>query len=171
MDSKKKYVRFMGTNELIKFLHGETLKNETDWSKQAKCTNSIGFCFFDDSVSPESRIEYLTGVVDMDFVAVFEPICPIQFKESEGMYRDPEKDVPHTLIEALFSAPILMKVKEYCLNEYNRNMLRLVKVRVPMMRLGNYYIDWDFVGRHKILSGLEKEADGLNCNLRREKVK
>ena len=69
-----RYVRFMSQDELDKYKAGETLRNLTDWRKRSQVTSSVGFCFFDDAVKPEKRMEYLTGVVDLDCVAVFECI-------------------------------------------------------------------------------------------------
>lgn len=144
IDSKdKKYVRFMGLKELSMYLSGKMLMSETEWNKYAYHSDSVGFCFFDDSVSPESRMEYLTGVVDMSYVAVFEPIEHVLFKESEGWYRDPDCDIPGTLYEVLFSKPKMMPVKEYSLTKYDRNTLRLVKVGVPIIKAAENSIDWD----------------------------
>lgn len=138
------YVRFMGETELIRYLKGEILKNTTNWKGKAKNTESVGFCFFDDSVKPEERIEYLTGVVDMEWVALFEPIGDINFKESKGLYRDPEQDAPKSLIAALFEPVITMDVKEYSLTEYGKMNLRLVAFGKPYMtESGEYAIHWE----------------------------
>lgn len=116
-----RYVRFMSVNELEKFKQGDTLKNNTDWKKQ-KNSGSVGFCFFGDDVRPEVRIEYLTGVVCMDRVAVFEPIEGEPMRVSLGLYRDPGKD-------SLFTyPPAMMLVTEYSIKEYSNKTMRLVKV-------------------------------------------
>lgn len=81
-----RYVRFMSVNELEKFKQGEVLRNNTDWSKRAS-SGSVGFCFLGDNVKPEDRIEYLTGVVCMNRVAVFEPIGGEPLRISQGSYR------------------------------------------------------------------------------------
>ena len=136
-----KYVRFMGMDELHKYLSGETLINNTVWSDKAQRTGSVGFCFFDDSVAPESRMHYLNGVVDMEVVAVFEPVVPMCFVVSEGKYRNPEKPIPAVLFEA-FLSELMMPVKEYSLTEYSCKTLQLVKVGVPVIGLSEYRIEW-----------------------------
>ena len=85
-----KYVRFMGKDELKKYMNGQTLHNKTIWRENAGNSDSIGFCFFDDSVDPEERLRYLAGVVDISAVAVFERIAPDPMRRSTGTYRDPE---------------------------------------------------------------------------------
>lgn len=139
-----RYVRFMGETELICYLRGEVLKNTTNWRGKGGKTESVGFCFFDDSVKPEERIEYLTGVVDMEWVALFEPIGDINFKESMGLYRDPEQDAPKSLLAALFEPVAMMDVKEYSLTEYGKTNLRLVALGKPYMTEdGKYMMFWD----------------------------
>ena len=115
-----RYVRFMSSNELEKFKQGEVLKNNTDWSKRAN-SGSVGFYFFGDNVKPEDRIKYLTGVVCMDQVAVFEPIGGKPLRISQGLYRDPEKD-------SLFTyPPATMQVTEYSIKEYSNKTMKLVR--------------------------------------------
>lgn len=139
-----RYVRFMGEKELIRYLRGGRLKNTTNWKEKAKNTGSEGFCFFDDSVKPEERIEYLTGVVDMEWVVVFEPIGSVDFKESTGLYRDPEQDSPDSIFAAFFEPIAMMPVKEYSLTEYDKENLRLVAFGKPYMTEGRRYaVHWD----------------------------
>ena len=91
-----KYVRFMGKEELKKYINGETLHNKTIWRENDGNSGSIGFCFFDDSVDPEERLKYLAGVVDMSTVAVFERTVEDPMRKSTGIYRDPENDTIET---------------------------------------------------------------------------
>ena len=121
-----RYVRFMSQDELDKYKAGETLKNVTDWRKKGQVTSSIGFCFFGDDVAPEKRMEYLTGVVDLDCVAVFECIDG-KMKKSSGRYRDPDKDVCVDPFDFLFNPPEMMRVDEYCTEMYSRETMRLVR--------------------------------------------
>ena len=121
-----RYVRFMSVNELEKFKQGEILINTIDWKGTSK-TQSVGFCFFDDSVSPESRIEYLTGVVNLDRVAVFERTDSRSMKKSVGGYRDPKQDMPDKLFEALFKPVVIMEVPEYSITEYSDKTMKLVR--------------------------------------------
>lgn len=71
-----RYVRFMSIEELGKYLRGEKLKNHTVWKDRGDKTDSVGFCFFDDSKSPEERLEYYSrGITcSTDVWAVFEQI-------------------------------------------------------------------------------------------------
>lgn len=132
-----RYVRFMGIDELEKYLHGKTLINKTDWRKKAQCTDSVGFCFFDDSVKPEERMEYLTGVVDLDCVAVFECADSRKLRKSYGRYRNPDIDKP------MFLKPItMMTVPEYSVTRYSRDTMRLIKVGVIIDPYYERLIKW-----------------------------
>lgn len=113
----KRYVRFMGIEEIRKYLRGEKLENHRKW-----IWGSVGFCFFDMTVKPEERIEYLRGVATMGIVAEFERISKTPMREAWGQYRDPEKD-------NIFSFQVTMeRVKEYSVEEYNQDAMRLVRV-------------------------------------------
>lgn len=79
-----KYVRFMGKEELKKYINGETLHNKTIWRENDGNSDSIGFCFFDDSVDPEERLKYLAGVVDMSIAAVFERTVENPMRKAQG---------------------------------------------------------------------------------------
>lgn len=133
-----KYVRFMSAKEFWKYLEGGKLINNTDWRKQAQCTDSIGFCFFDDLVPPEKRMEYLSGVVDMEVVAVFE--TEQRMMESCGRYRDPDNDASDNLLDALFAPVQMMNVKEYSTKKYSRETMKLVKYGFP--NVWNHRIEW-----------------------------
>lgn len=137
------YVRFMGRREYDLYMAGETLKNKTRWGALHR-SSSVGFCFFDTEDPPEKRMEYLTGVVDMDVVAVFRAESWKMFRRGTGRYRDPDKDMPETLYEMLFGRPTMMDVPEYSTEEYSRHDMRLVKVGRPMIgEDGRKYITWD----------------------------
>lgn len=127
MGKGKRYVRFMSFEEFVKYMDGVVLVNRTDWRKAAQCTDSVGFCFFDDSVEPEKRIEYLTGVVAMDCVAIFERVSDEPMRKSQGRYRDPEKDQD---IFNLFALPPMMSVDEYSVESYSMVDMRLVRYGV-----------------------------------------
>ena len=137
-----RYVRFMGEKEIERYLKRRHLFNTTNWEEHGSRTGSVGFCFFDDSVEPEQRMEYLTGVVSMDAVAVFEPIGELNFRESMGMYRDPEKDKNLGILEFLFVKPPMMPVKEYSLTEYSYKTMRLVRLGIPKWHIDRKIIEW-----------------------------
>lgn len=137
-------IRFMGAVELNKYLNGETLTNITDWRKAGQRSGSRGFCFFDDSETPEERLPYVSGVVDTELVVTFEvvPFAKIDLHEGFGRYRDTEKDMP-TLEELLTFANIkFKKVREYSLMEYSNQNLRLLNVGKPI-RGDGWEIDWE----------------------------
>ena len=135
----KRYVRFMSRKEFIGYMGGLTMENRTDWRKRAQCTDSVGFCFFDDSVPPEKRIEYLTGVVTMGIVAEFERICDRPMRQSHGRYRDPEADQN---IFNLFEPPPMKQVDEYSTEKYSQADMRLVRVGVVTDPYFDRKIEW-----------------------------
>lgn len=141
-----KFVRFMSLLEFEKYLRGELLRNETKWREEGMRSDSSGFCFFDDSVKPESRMDYLGGIVDMEVVAVFERISPAPMKKTYGHYRDPVRDVVNNLFEALFKPAAAMEVPEYSITSYSKNTMRLVAAGVPAIGIKNgkviKTIDW-----------------------------
>lgn len=138
-----KLIRFMGREELRKYLDGETLTNTTEWRAAGQASDSRGFCFFDDSEPPEKRLQYVSGIVNTDMVAMFEtvPFAKIDLFEGSGRYRDVEKDLP-TWVDLLTFTNIKFKeVREYSLTEYSNQILRLLKVGKPI-RGDGWEIDW-----------------------------
>lgn len=140
-----KYVRFMGKDELKKYMNGQTLHNKTIWRENAGNSDSIGFCFFDDSVDPEERLRYLAGVVDISAVAVFERIAPDPMRRSTGTYRDPENDTAENWLAFFLGEDIkTMEVPEYSTEEYSKKTMRLVKTGTPIVSLTeDYSIKWE----------------------------
>lgn len=138
-----RYVRFMGIDELRKYFAGETLRNHTIWSETSG-TKSVGFCFFDELVSPEKRLEYLTGVVDLSLVAVFERLDSMPMRIAQGRYRNPDKDMKDgNILELLLTPPVTMRVKEYSTTEYSKESMKLVKVGRPLLGFGaKHEIKW-----------------------------
>lgn len=139
-----KYVRFMGKEELKKYINGETLNNKTIWRENDGNSDSIGFCFFDDSIDPEERLKYLTGVVDTRAVAVFERIVPDPMRKSIGIYRDPENDTIENWLAFFLGKDIkTMEVPENSTEEYSKKTMRLVKTGTPIVSLTeDYSIKW-----------------------------
>ena len=137
-----RYVRFMSEYELKRFQAGEELVNDSDWKKFNK-SESIGFCFFDDEVTPEKRMEYVSGVVNLDRVVVFEHIGGEPLKKSFGKYRDPERDIsPKDLFEAIFKPTTPIDVPEYSTKTYSQNTMRIVKIGKVTSILGRK-IKWE----------------------------
>ena len=139
-----KYVRFMGKEELKKYINGETLHNKTIWRENDGNSDSTGFCFFDDSVDPEERLKYLDGVVDMSAVAVFERTVEDPMRKSTGIYRDPENDTIENWFAAFLGEDIkTMEIQEYSIEEYSEKTMRLVKTGTPDINLkGDCSIKW-----------------------------
>lgn len=140
-----KYVRFMGKDELRKYRNGETLRSKTILRENAGNSDSIGFCFFDDSIDPEERLKYLTGVVDTRAVAVFERIVPDPMRKSIGIYRDPENDTIENWLAFFLGEDIkTIEVPEYSTEEYSKKTMRLVKTGTPIASLTeDYSIKWE----------------------------
>lgn len=130
------YVRFMGYSELEKYLRGETLTNHTVWRNKARCTDSIGFCFFSNMEQPEMRMQYLTGVCDLDCVAEFKYIGKKKLRKTYGRYRDPDRDNLSSLI------PTMMEVPEYSIEEYNNRVMLPVRIGVVMDPFYTRKIEW-----------------------------
>lgn len=131
-------VRFMSREELKRYLAGEKLHNRTNWKTAGNRSESVGFCFFDTAVSPEERMHYLTGIVNMQTVVEFEPVEPQIFRTSYGIYRDPSKDDfsglnVADLITFLTRSVPTQKVLEYSIGDYSNRTLKLIRVGFPNM--------------------------------------
>ena len=138
-----KLVRFMGPEELQKYLSGEVLRNDMSWKYISK-SSSVGFCFFPADPPPEQRLHYLSGVVSFNVVAEFETIGPLMIRKGAGRYRDPEQDDPKSLAEAIFTAPRMMEVEEYSMREYSLQSLRLLRIGRVTLQAGqpDWRIKW-----------------------------
>lgn len=135
-----RYVRFMSIEELGKYLRGEKLENHTVWKDRGDKTDSVGFCFFDDSEPPQKRLEYYSrGITcSTDVWVVFEQISGEPLRQCTGIYRDPEKDnasIEQKMLEAItavlcgvFLDVPTMEVTEYSTTEYSQETLKLVAV-------------------------------------------
>lgn len=105
-------MRFMSLEELRKYIRGETLENHTHWG-----CGSVGFCFFDTSVKPEKRMDYLTGVVDIQVAVEFERVSGPRMRKAYGAYRDPEKD------DLMTFPPVLQFITEYSVEKYSQDTM------------------------------------------------
>lgn len=141
-------IRFMGSEELRKYLNGETLTNTTEWRAAGQASDSRGFCFFDDTEPPEERLPYVSGVVDTELVAMFEtvPFAKIDLHEGFGRYRDTERDLPTlpdlTLLDLLTWDFKEKRVREYSTTKYNAQILQLEKLGVPERYPEGWRIKW-----------------------------
>ena len=140
-----KLIRFMGKSELIAYLLGEDLENHTNWGMHGNRSESVGFCFFDDSESPEYRLHYVAGAADISFCVEFETVGPVKLRKSQGTYAKPEEMKARTkrgLLRALCSKKV-RKVTEYSLEHYNKHMLKLVRAGYPdLTNFLDYKIIW-----------------------------
>ncbi len=139
-----KLIRFMGKDELKKYLQGELMENFTDWKEAGQRSGSIGFCFFDDSEDPVDRMHYLTGIVDMRYCAEFVPVGPIEFRRNYGTYAIPESNLGSfaDLLD-LFLKSKEQLVTEYSVTHYNMQALKLLRVGIPDITGPNgYQIHW-----------------------------
>ena len=115
-----KIFRFMTYKEFEKYMNGENLYNNT---KHKAKTNSIGFCFFDiNDFSPEFAWRFLKGAIFPDICVVFE-VDETLLRKGYGIYSDPNK----TLYELMNFIPKMIRVSEYCTENYNKEVFKLVK--------------------------------------------
>lgn len=115
-----KIFRFMSYKEFEKYMKGENLYNNT---KHKAKTNSIGFCFFDiNDFSPEFAWRFLKGAIFPDICVVFE-VDETLLRKGYGIYSDPNK----TLYELMNFIPKMIRVSEYCTENYNKEVFKLVK--------------------------------------------
>lgn len=127
-----KIFRFMSYKEFEKYMNGENLYNNT---KHKAKTNSIGFCFFDiNDFSPEFAWRFLKGVIFPDICVVFE-VDETLLRKGYGIYSDPNK----TLYELMNFIPKMIRVSEYCTENYNKEVFKLVKYTTNKLNfLENY---------------------------------
>ena len=149
-------VRFMGVAEMEKYLAGEDLGNTTPWKVINKST-SEGFCFFPAYPAPETRLHYISGVVDFSVVAEFEVIGPVMLMKGTGRYRDPERDIPKNLYEAFFKPPKMMEVEEYSIRGYSKATLRLL--RMGTVVFGSDH-EWHIIWGNE--NGIQKECGNID---------
>lgn len=115
-----KIFRFMSYKEFEKYMNGENLYNNT---KHKAKTNSIGFCFFDiNDFSPEFAWRFLKGAIFPDICVVFE-VDETLLRKGYGIYSDPNK----TLYELMNFIPKMVRVSEYCTENYNKEVFKLMK--------------------------------------------
>ena len=115
-----KTFRFMSYKEFEKYMNGENLYNNT---KHKAKTNSIGFCFFDiNDFSPEFAWRFLKGAIFPDICVVFE-VDETLLRKGYGIYSDPNK----TLYELMNFIPKMIRVSEYCTENYNKEVFKLMK--------------------------------------------
>ena len=156
-----KLIRFMGEQELRNYLRGSVLENFTEWNQEHNRSGSIGFCFFDDQEAPESRMHYLSGIVDMHFCVELMPIGPQHFWKSLGAYARPGTSVA----EAMFKESSRQWITEYSTTHYSRDTMALVRVGIPdMHNYFDYQIRWmtdeELV---KFMNERDKDADHIEC--------
>ena len=121
-------IRFMGPDEFRKYLAGEMLENRTVWSENGSRSTSKGFCFFPSDPPVETRLHYLSGIVDFRIVAEFLVVgCP-RLTEGAGIYRDPrDRITDQSVLNALKRQMRTIKVKEYSLEAYSQKTLYLMR--------------------------------------------
>ena len=134
--------RFMSKEELLKYLHGEELQNNT--RHQAK-TDSVGFCFFKISdVTPEYAWKFLRGATFPDVCVMFETNDGL-LKKGYGIYNDPEK----TLYEVMNFIPKMIRVTEYSTRKYNNQTFKLIKYTKSKLNVFKKYEKFEWMEVHK----------------------
>lgn len=121
-----KIFRFMSKVEFEKYKNNFTLKNN---KKHEGKTNSVGFCFFNiEDFTPEEAMHFLSGIVTFDICAVFETEEKMQ--KTYGIYAKPLKstgNLMEDLINLLMGFTDRFTADEYCITEYNKNNMKLLK--------------------------------------------
>lgn len=121
-----KIFRFMSKVEFEKYKNNFTLKNN---KKHEGKTNSVGFCFFNiEDFIPEEAMHFLSGIVTFDICAVFE--TEEKMKKTYGIYAKPFKSTGNPmedLINLLMGFTDRFTADEYCITEYNKNNMKLLK--------------------------------------------
>ena len=147
--------RFMGDQELKRFLSGEVLVCHR--IRSVKNGTEDGFVFFDDSKPIEQRIKYVIGKADLSNVVEFDVLNPSRFIKTTGAYRNPGEDKEH--IKKLGLAELFyLKVndgypaviqKEYLTRVYSYVDLKILRIGTPGMFTGisegEYMVKWEGV--------------------------
>lgn len=121
-----KVFRFMSKVEFEKYKHNFTLQNNT---KHDGKTNSVGFCFLDiEEFTPEEAMHFLSGIVTFDVCAVFE--TEEKLHKTYGIYAKPIKstgNLMEDLLNVLGGFTDRFTANEYCITEYNKETMKLLK--------------------------------------------
>ena len=121
-----KIFRFMSKVEFEKYKKNFTLKNN---KKHEGKTNSVGFCFLNiEDFTPEEAMHFLSGIATFDVCAVFETEEKMQ--KTYGIYAKPLKSTGNPmedLINLLMGFTDRFTADEYCITEYNKNNMKLLK--------------------------------------------
>lgn len=118
--------RFMSKVEFEKYRNNFTLKND---KKHDGKTNSVGFCFLNTKdFTPEEAMHFLSGIVTLDVCAVFETEEKLQ--KTYGVYAKPIKSTGNPmedLMKLLCGFNDRFTANEYCITEYNKETMKLLK--------------------------------------------
>lgn len=121
-----KVFRFMSKIEFEKYRNGFTLKNN---KRHDGRTNSVGFCFLSiEDFTPEETMHFLNGIATFDVCAVFE--TKENLNKTYGVYAKPIKSTGNLMedwIKLLCGFNDRFKANEYCITEYDKNKMRLIK--------------------------------------------
>lgn len=121
-----KVFRFMSKEEFEKYNKNITLKNN---KKHDGKTNSVGFCFLNaDEYTPEEAVHFLSGIASFDICAVFE--TKETLKKTYGIYAKPIKSTGNffeDLLNLYNGYNDKFKANEYCITEYNKEKMKLLK--------------------------------------------
>lgn len=128
-----KFYRFMSEREFIKMSAGCPMTNNNPHSNRR--TASVGFCFLGEKTeddngnvyTPESCIEFLSGIVSSDILVEFEGNEDV-LNESYGVYANPMTSDWDDFIT----------IPEYCTCEYDREMLVPTRYAIPGKRYHEY---------------------------------
>lgn len=121
-----KVFRFMNKVEFEKYKRDFPLRNN---KKHDGKTNSVGFCFFNlEEYTPEEAMHFLSGIVSFDICAVFE--TEEKLNKTYGVYAKPIKstgNIFEDLLNVFSGFADRFTANEYCINEYNKKTMKLLK--------------------------------------------
>lgn len=121
--------RFMSNSEFEMYKAGKVLVNNNNHREKGFKSDSVGFCFFDESeIDIKQAIHFLSGLVSFDICAVFETEKN-NLKQGYGIYAKP---LSMTGILALDLYNVMtnrekIQRTEYSTTTYNNSKFKLIK--------------------------------------------
>lgn len=121
--------RFMSNSEFEMYKTGKVLINNNNHREMCFKSDSIGFCFFDESeIDIKQAIHFLSGIVSFDICAVFETDKD-NLKQGYGIYKKQCKatgNLARDLVIALMNEDTIKRT-EYCTKTYSKENFKLIK--------------------------------------------
>lgn len=121
--------RFMSNSEFEMYKTGKVLVNNNNHREKGFKSDSVGFCFFDESeIDIKQAIHFLSGLVSFDICAVFET-DKNNLKQGYGVYKrncKPTGNLGIDLVIALMDNNTMRRT-EYSTKTYSKENFKLIK--------------------------------------------